>query len=856
MTTDARNSFAARLRQLRTEAGLSQEELAERAGLSRRGIADLERGARRSPYPATVRRLADAFGLNADGYRALVASAHPDEAVDAQSLSPLPVPSTRLVGRQRELAEVRGLLASTRLLTLTGPGGSGKTRLALEVARGNAVSFPDGVALVLMAPLVDQELVASAIAQVLGVREPAKMPLRKALVEHLKGRRLLLLLDNFEHLLDAASLISDLLGACPHLTVLATSREALRVRDEQVFPVPPLALPSADRSVPAAALMRCESVELFGQRAAQMLPEFCLTADNARVIADICVRLDGLPLAIELAAARTRVLSPVQLLERLDRRLPLLVGGSREMPARQKTLRDTIAWSHDLLVSDERRVFRRLALCVGGCTLDAADALGGLDAETGRPVLDSLTSLVDKNLIQRDGAPDAEPRFTMFETIREFALEQLEISGELEHMRKAHAAYYLQWLATADPRRSLPPPGGWVRRIDLDYDNLRVATRRCLDDGNLPPVMAAGLALTRYGIFRGHLRELRGWWEEALQRSVGSDPLAWASAATFLAIVLFLQGDTERVTPLLTDSLAHFRLQGNKRGVAHALLQLGWATPVNEGSAGGVPLLREAESLFRELDQYEDVAWTLIGLGSTAQLAGDLGAAEEFYVRALKTVQDLHTPTTIAQAVGLQGVLGLVLACLGSAALLRGDVHLGERRLREGVEECARMSDANMLGTCVMLLAGVAFRKGYPARSARLLGAAEGLWGAVASGLLPPHRAAYDGLCADLEQHEHGSALTAVRGQGRRMAQREVVAYALIGDDDAPLDDPLQKLTPREREVAQCAARGLSNRQIAEELVITEGTARVHVEHILSKLDLHSRGQLAAWSVERGILHG
>ena len=452
--------FAVLLQHYRAAAGLSQDELAERAGLSRRGISDLERGQRRSPHPATARRLAHGLGLDVSQCQAFLASARTTstaESTDPPGLSTLPVPPTGLIGRESELAEVRRLLSRTRLLTLTGPGGSGKTRLAMELAHASVDAYADGTALVVLAPLADQELVAAAIAQVLGVRERADMSVREALVAHLVRRQLLLLLDNFEHLLEAGPLISGLLGACPRLTVLATSREALRLRDEQEFPVPPLALPTGDPNASAAALMQCASVELFGQRAAQLMPDFRVTAGNARIIGDICLRLDGLPLAIELAAARVKVLSPALLLERLEHRLPLLVGGARELPARQRTLRDTIAWSHDLLGPDDRHLFRRLGVFVGGCPLAAAEAVGLIDAGSERPVLDGLASLVDKNLLQREGGPEAEPRFTMLETIREFALEQLEMGGEVEQMRRAHAAYYLTWLATTDPRASPPP---------------------------------------------------------------------------------------------------------------------------------------------------------------------------------------------------------------------------------------------------------------------------------------------------------------------------------------------------------------------------------------------------------------
>jgi transcriptional regulator with XRE-family HTH domain len=395
-TTDTPGTFGSLLRHFRLLAGLSQERLAERAGLSRRGIADLERGVRRSPYPNTVHQLADALRLDASEYQALFACAHPEmapEATHAVRLPSLPVPPGELIGREPELAELRQRLEHTRLLTLTGAGGSGKTRLALEVARAQVNAYPDGTALVLLGPLSDPELVAAEIARILGVRERAEKPLRQTLVSHLAPRKLMLILDNFEHLLDAAPLISDLLGACPNLTVLATSREALRLREEQEFPVPPLALPAMDRNASAAALMRCAPVELFGRRAAQFVPDFAVTPANSRLVADICLRLDGLPLAIELAAARMKVLSPALLLERLEHRLPLLVGGARELPPRQRTRQDTIAWSHELLTSDDRRTFRRMGVFVSGCRLDAAQALEDLNSPPGRSALSGLISL-------------------------------------------------------------------------------------------------------------------------------------------------------------------------------------------------------------------------------------------------------------------------------------------------------------------------------------------------------------------------------------------------------------------------------------------------------------------------------
>ena len=855
-TTDGPGSFAALLHQYRASAGLSQEDLAEQAGLSRRGISGLERGERRWPHQATVRRLAAALNLDAVERAALLASAQlvaPDAAART-ALPPLPIAPSSFVGRERELAEVRRLLGRTRLLTLTGAGGSGKTRLALEAARANAGDYPEGAVLVLLAPLADPELVAPTIAQVLGVRDIAGQPLIETLKTQLRPRRLLLLLDNFEHLLAAAPLVGDLLAGCPHLAVLATSREALRLREEQEFPVPPLELPPVSRDAPAAALLQCASVELFAQRAAQMVPDFAVTLASARTVADICLRLDGLPLAIELAAARAKVLSPSLLLERLEHRLPLLVGGARDLPSRQRTLRDTIAWSHDLLVPGDQRLFRRLAVFAGGCTLEDAEAVCQSNADLGRPVLDGLGSLVDKHLLQRSGSAETEPRFLMLETIREFALEQLKAGSELEKAHQVHATYYLTWLAAADPRRMAGHVRGWVHRLDLEYDNLRAAMRWSLDHGDLSVALGAGTALTRYGQTRGYLRDLEQWWEEALGRSVGGDPALWPTAAFLLAVVLYMRGEDERVFPLLDESLVRFRAQGHKRGMAHVLLQLGAAAPLRGDAHAAVPLFREAEALFRELGQHEDVAWTLWGIGQTAQLQGDYARAEAFYTEALAALRDLRHPSTVAQSIAVETGEPNLLTSLGSVAFLRGELAHADAYLREGVVLSTQLASADLLAACVLHLAAVVLGVGHATRAARLFGAAEGLWGGVDSGIMPVYRAIYNHLRAELSRRLGERAFASARGQGQRMSLSEVADYALDAEADPAGDDPLKPLTQREREVAKLAARGLSNREIAKALMVAEGTARVHVEHVLAKLDLHSRAQLAAWGVERGVL--
>jgi non-specific serine/threonine protein kinase len=396
-----------------------------------------------------------------------------------------------------------------------------------------------------------------------------------------------------------------------------------------------------------------------------------------------------------------------------------------------------------------------------------------------------------------------------------------------------------------------------VHRLDSEYDNLRAAMRWSLDHGDVPALASAGIALTRYGNLRGYLRELRAWWLEALELSIGADPGLRATVAFLLAIVLFLQGgDGAQVLALLEESYACFRALGDKWGMAHALLQLGAASPRASDPEAAVRLLSEAEALFRELGQDEDVAWSLWSLGALAQMQGDNAAAEALYAQGLAVVRGVGSPTSIAQAIGLEGLEGNMLEGLGAVALQRGELGRVEKCVREAALLSAHLASADHVAICALQLAGVALGRGDAMRAAHLVGAAEGLWGAVANGILPVYRPIYDQVCTDLSRRLSERAFASARDHGRRMNLAATAAYVLAFQTDPVSADPLSALTPREREVAQLAARGLANRQIAHTLGLAEGTSRVHVERILGKLGLHSRAQLAAWAVERGVLSG
>ncbi len=618
----------------------------------------------------------------------------------------LPIQPTPFIGREQELATVGDLLQreEVRLLTLTGPGGAGKTRMALQVATELSNLFASGVFFVNLAPISDPALVIPTITETLGIREVGGQPPIERLKEALRQKQTLLLLDNFEQVVNAAEQVAGLLFACPQLKMVVTSREVLHVRAEHEFAVPPLALPDPKRLPDPVALSQFEAVALFVERAQAVKADFQLTTANARAIAEICVRLDGLPLAIELAAARIKLLPPQALLARLEQRLAVLTGGARDVPARQQTLRNTITWSYDLLTPEEQGLFRRLSVFVGGCTLQAAEAVcTALDHGDGAgQVLDGVASLINKSLLQQTEQEGEEPRLLMLETIREYGLECLVASGEMEATRQAHAAYYLRLTEEAEQSLLGAEQVQWLERLEREHDNVRAALSWLIESGELETALRLGGALWRFWWMRGHLSAGRAVLERMLMAPGEVASSIRARALTGAGVLAGEQGNWSQAEAFCGESLRLFRELQDSRGIVTSLWMLGHVAITTGKYAAAHTLGEEALSLSHQADDTWGIATSLEILTSTAH---DEGKYEEARARGEEYL-------TYARKAADTRAIAHALLMLGLVNFSLGDLVRGHTLLTEGLALAKQVGDERNIAYALSYLGMVAFLQG------------------------------------------------------------------------------------------------------------------------------------------------
>jgi predicted ATPase/class 3 adenylate cyclase len=725
----------------------------------------------------------------------------------------LPVQPTPLVGREREIREVAERVRSEemRLLTLTGPGGTGKTRLGLQAAADLLDEFSDGAFFVALATITEPELVASTIARALGVKESAEQPLMESLKNYLRDKRLLLVLDNFEQVLEGAPVVAELLRTCPKLKVLATSRIPLKLYGEQEYPVPPLTLPDPRVMTPLEVLTQYDAVRLFVQRARAVKADFKVTNENAPAVAEICARLDGLPLAIELAAARTRVLPPQKMLERLGNRFKLLKGGPRDLPTRQQTLRGTIDWSYELLEEEEKILFGRLSVFSGGRTLEAIEEI--CDPEGELEALEGVELLLEKSLLRQEEGVEREPRFVMLETVHEYAREKLQESGEEQEIKRAHAQYFLALAEEGESEVRGSEAAKWLQRLEAEHDNMREALSWSLGQEKELGLRLAG-ALWRFWWLRSHYSEGRRWLENALAVDGRGSPSARAMALAGIGEIASHQGDLDQAQEACEEGLKLLAHEASQAKI-YLLLSLGkvarlredykWATQVNEESVAlsremrdawglassllssaivtqiqgdsekATELYEESMNLFREWGDKQGLAFCSLNLGLVAITQGDLVRAQKLTEEAVALFREL----------GSRGDVSICLNNLGWIAFLRNDFGKAVDLYKQSL---ALAWDTGMYTVVLDDLVGfacLAGAQGDAVRAAQLSGAAEALHEATGYPQDPISHAEMEPYLALGRSQIHEAEWAKAWEEGRTKTLEEAVSYALEVEEEA-----------------------------------------------------------------------
>jgi predicted ATPase len=752
-----------------------------------------------APRLETVARLATALDLNSADRAALIGAAVGTPVEHAATAPPaegspsgasaalaLPGPPITLLGREREETAVLGLLAqarepgAARLISLIGPGGVGKTSLALQVGAAAQRDYAYGAVFVDLSPLGDPALVLPAIAQALALREAGDQGMREVLIAHLRDRQMLVVLDNAEQVIEAAPRIADLVAVCPRLVVLVTSRVALRVRAEQRFRVPPLAIPPAGKHAPIDELADNPAVRLFVARAQAVELDFRLNAANAEAVAAICHRLDGLPLAIELAAARIALLSPQALLAQLTQAagaLSLLKGNARDLPARHRTLRATFEWSIGLLTVAEQVLLRALAVFTAGCTLEAAEAVCRADV-LGDPIEDifeGLASLVDKSLLRAEAVSDTETRFAMLRTIHDYARELLAASGERAILEQSHAAFFEALAADAEPALTGPEQADWLARLEREHNNLRAALQWTRDSGNLDRRVRLAGNLWRFWYTRGHLSEGRAWLEEALESASGRGEAVpapdTAKARIGAGVLATMQGDYPRAAAHCEESLRLYRELNDRQGMAVALNILG-NLAINQGLYDrALRLSEESLTLQRELGHQRGIALALNNLGFVVLQHGNYPRAEALCRESLE----------LARALQDNLGMGWALSNLGDAAREQGEYGQALARYAEGIPLCHSMGSTDGVASCLEGIASVVGAQGRHKWAVRLCGAAAALRGAIGAALPSAGRAAYDQTLASARATLGAEEFAAAWESGHGLSEEQAIEEAMGG---------------------------------------------------------------------------